>query len=175
MEEGSSIGHLNVCKGLDSVHLCAHASIAKLNWITGFPKGNSRHFSHQPERRAELIMGAHSAIASRHLIDCTATVTIGCFTTLAGFRSQILTHSIDLNAGRQSSEPIEIGDYCFVGTESVCLGGSGLPHHSVLGAKSLLNKKWKEPFYLYGGVPAKPLKRLPDDLPYFRRETGFVW
>jgi acetyltransferase-like isoleucine patch superfamily enzyme len=109
------------------------------------------------------------------LIDCTARVRIGAFATVAGFRSQLITHSIDLEAGRQSSEPIEIGEYCFVGTDSVILGGSSLPHHSVLGAKSLLNKKWDTPFQLYGGVPAKPLKELPREMEYFRRKEGFVW
>ena len=55
------------------------------------------------------------------------------------------------------------------------LGGSSLPHHSVLGAQSLLNKKWDEPYRLYGGVPAKPLKELSQEMEYFRRTEGFVW
>jgi acetyltransferase-like isoleucine patch superfamily enzyme len=176
MEEGSRIGHLNVCKNIDLLHLGAHSIIGQLNWITGFPSGgNSRHFRHQTDRRPELIVGAHAGISSRHLIDCTAHVQIGAFATLAGFRSQLLTHSIDLAAGRQSSEPIDIGEYCFIGTNSVVLGGSSLPHHSFLGAKSLLNKKWEMPYQLYGGVPAKPLKPLPQEIEYFRRKEGFVW
>jgi len=109
------------------------------------------------------------------LIDCTARVRIGAFATVAGFRSQLITHSIDLEAGRQSSEPIDIGEYCFVGTDSVILGGSVLPHHSVLGAKSLLNKKWEAPFHLYAGIPAEPLKELSQEMKYFRRTEGFVW
>jgi len=153
MEENSRIGHLTLCKNIDLLYLGAHAIIGQLNWITGFPSGSSRHFAHQPDRRPELILGAHAGISSRHLI----------------------THSIDLEAGRQSSEPIEIGEYSFVGTDSVILGGSNLPHHSVLGAKSLLNKKWDAPFHLYGGVPAKPLKELPHEMEYFRRKEGFVW
>jgi acetyltransferase-like isoleucine patch superfamily enzyme len=175
MEENSRIGHLTACKNIDLLHLGAHAIIGQLNWITGFPSGSSRHFSHQPDRHPELILGPHAGISSRHLIDCTARVRIGAFATVAGFRSQLVTHSIDLQAGRQSSEPIEIGEYCFVGTNSVILGGSSLPDHSVLGAKSLLNKKWEAPFWLYGGVPAKPLKELPHEIGYFLRKEGFVW
>jgi acetyltransferase-like isoleucine patch superfamily enzyme len=57
----------------------------------------------------------------------------------------------------------------------VLLGGSSLPHHSVLGAQALLNKKWDEPYRLYGGVPAKPLKALSQEMAYFRRTEGFVW
>ena len=175
MEEGSRIGHLNFCKNIDLFHLGAHAVVGQLNWITGFPSGPSRHFAHQPERRPELILETHAGISSRHLIDCTARVRIGAYATIAGFRSQLLTHSIDLAAGRQSAEPIDIGEYCFTGTNSVVLGGSALPHHSVLGAQSLLNKKWEEPYRLYAGVPAKPIKELPAEMEYFRRTEGFVW
>jgi acetyltransferase-like isoleucine patch superfamily enzyme len=175
MEEGSRIGHLTVCKNIDLLHLGAHAIVGQLNWITGFPSGPSRHFAHQPDRQPELIVERHAGISSRHLIDCTARVRIGAFATIGGFRSQLLTHSIDFSAGRQAAEPIEIGEYGFMGTNSVVLGGSVLPHHSVLGAQSLLNKKWEEPYRLYAGVPAKPVKELPADLEYFRRTEGFVW
>src|SRR4029077_14251611 len=139
-----------------------------LSGSTAFPSESTRHFAHQPDRRPELILGANAGISSRHLIDCTARVRIGAFAPVAGFRSQFVTHSIDLEAGRQSSEPIEIGDNSFVGTDSVILGGSNLPHHSVLGAQSLLNKKWETPFHLYSGVPAKPLQELPHETEYFR-------
>lgn len=175
MEEGSRIGHLTLCKNIDLLHLGAHAIVGQLNWITGFPSGPSRHFANQPDRRPELIVETHAGISSRHLIDCTARVRIGAFATIGGFRSQLLTHTIDFAAGRQTAEPIEIGEYCFTGTNSVLLGGSVLPHHSVLGAQSLLNKKWEEPYRLYAGVPAKPVKELSPELEYFRRTEGFVW
>lgn len=175
LEEGARIGHLTVCKNIDLLHLGAHAIVGPLNWITGFPSGPSRHFAHQPDRRPELIVETHAGISSRHLIDCTARVRIGAFATIGGFRSQLLTHSIDFAAGRQTAEPIEIGEYSFTGTNSVVLGGSSLPHHSVLGAQSLLNKKWQDPYQLYAGVPAKPVKVLSPELAYFRRSEGFVW
>jgi acetyltransferase-like isoleucine patch superfamily enzyme len=175
MEEGSRIGHFTLCKNIDLLHLGAHAIVGQLNWITGFPSGSSRHFAHQLDRRPELIIESHAGISSRHLIDCTARVRIGAFATVGGFRSQLLTHSIDFAAGRQTAEPIEIGEYSFTGTNSVLLGGSVLPHHSVLGAQSLLNRKWDEPYRLYAGVPAKPVKELATDLQYFQRAEGFVW
>ena len=175
MEEGSRIGHLTFCKNIDLLHLGAHAIIGQLNWITGFPSGPSRHFAHLPDRRPELIVEGHAGITSRHLIDCTARIRIGAFATIGGFRSQLLTHSIDFDAGRQTAEPIDIGEYCFTGTNSVVLGGSTLPHHSILGAQSLLNKKWDEAYRLYAGVPAKPLKELSSEMGYFTRTEGFVW
>jgi serine acetyltransferase len=174
MEEGSGIGHLTVCKTLDLLHLKAHSSIGRGNWITGFPLAPSPHFAQETERRPELIVGEHSAITHRHLIDCTNSVVIGRFTTIAGFQSQILTHSIDLQRNRQSSAPVQIGDYCFIGTNSVLLPGSALPDYSVLGAKSLLNRPFAESYHLYGGVPAQQIKQLSQDYAYFTRTQGFV-
>jgi acetyltransferase-like isoleucine patch superfamily enzyme len=107
-------------------------------------------------------------------VDCTNRVSIGAFSVFAGFRSQILTHSVDLENSRQSSAPIVIGDYCFTGTDCVLLGGSVLPHHSVLGAKSLLNKEQTEPYSLYAGVPARAVKTLSPDLKFFSRKTGII-
>lgn len=174
MEEGTRIGTASVCKNLDLLHLKAHATVGRANWITGFPLGQSRHFAHQTNRRPELIVGEHAAITNRHLLDCTNSVTIGRFTTFAGFHSQIISHSIDLQENRQSSEPVHVGDYCFVGTNCVLLGGSALPDFCVLGAKSLLNKAFTETYQLYGGVPARAIKPLSRDSKYFQRTEGFV-
>jgi acetyltransferase-like isoleucine patch superfamily enzyme len=174
MEEHASIGHLTVCKGLRRLQMGAHSIIGRGNWITGFPAANKTFFAHQDDRVPELILGPQSAITHRHIIDCTNAVHIGAFTTVAGYRSQILTHSIDLMDCRQSSAPVTIGDYCFVGTDCVLLGGSALPSYSALGAKSLLNKAHTETHSLYAGVPARPLRSLEPEMKYFQRDVGFV-
>ena len=119
-------------------------------------------------------MGSHAAITTRHYIDCTNSVTVGEFSTVAGARSQLLTHSIDLQESRQSSKPINIGKYCFIGTACIVLGGSSLPDYSVLGASSMMNKSFSEAYFLYAGNPAKAVKELSKDMAYFRRPSGFV-
>lgn len=175
MQAGARIGSGTVCKGLALVELEEGAHLGNLNWVTGLPPGSDRYFRHQPERRPELRLGRHASVTNRHLLDCTGTVTIGAFSTFAGFQSQILTHSIDLAASRQDSRPVRIGERCFVGTNCVLLGGSVLPDRSVLGAKSLLNKAFDEPGTLYGGVPARALRTLPtDEMKYFQRAEGWV-
>lgn len=174
MEENTSIGDLTVVRNLDLLHLKAQASIGRGNWVTGFPLGDSAHFASETDRRPELIMGEHSAITHRHLLDCTNTITIGRFTTVAGFQSQFISHTIDIAQNRQTSHPISIGDYCFLGSNSVLLGGSVLPDYCVLGAKSLLNKAYGQTHRLYGGVPARELTALSPDCGYFNRDHGFV-
>jgi acetyltransferase-like isoleucine patch superfamily enzyme len=175
MAAGSRIDSLTVAVNLDRLELGERATIGRGNWITGFATGTtSPHFAHQPNRRAQLLLGAHAAITKNHHIDCTDRVSIGPFTTVAGYRSQLLSHSIDLQHNRQHSDPITIGAHCFVGTACVILGGSVLPDHSVLGALSLLNKPYSEPWSLYGGQPARRIKPIDPMAAYFHRSQGFV-
>jgi hypothetical protein len=176
MKEGARIGHLTICKDIDLVLMEESASIGNLDWITGYPSGlpGSGHFGHQPDRRPELVMSRHSAITNRHFIDCTERIHLGAFATVAGFASQLMTHSVNLELSRQEAYPITIGAYCFVGTNCVLLGGGSLPDYSVLGAKSLLNQAFTESYFLYGGVPAKAIKALPDTTQYFHRQSGYI-
>jgi acetyltransferase-like isoleucine patch superfamily enzyme len=171
---GASIGNLTVVKGLDMLSLADHASIGRLNWITAYPSGLPPHFAHLASRSPSLVLGEHAAVTNRHIIDCTERVVIGRYATVAGFRSQILTHSIDLRACRQDANPVAIGEYCFVGTACTILGGSKLPDYSVLGAHALLNRAFDEPFKLYAGVPAKAVAALERDTGYFKRSVGFI-
>jgi acetyltransferase-like isoleucine patch superfamily enzyme len=104
-----------------------------------------------------------AGITSRHLIDCTNSVTLGKFAVIGGFRCQVMTHSVEMVEGRQSSAPISIGPYSLVSTACVMLGGSSLPAYSVLAACSLANKPLTETHTVYGGVPARPVKKLPEE------------
>jgi acetyltransferase-like isoleucine patch superfamily enzyme len=176
MSAFSTIGHFSVAIHLDKISLREYSSIGRSNWITGFStKKKSKHFEHQVENRESILkIGSHSAITKHHHLDCTNKIEIGNFTTVAGYHSQLLTHSINIYENRQDSHPITIGDYCFIGTNVVILGGSNLPSFTVLGAKSLLNKKFEDKYYLYAGVPAEPVKSILKEAKYFNRGTGFV-
>lgn len=176
MAAHARIDHFTVAVNLDHIEMATQSKIGRGNWITGFPTNTeSLHFSHQPERRAELKLGESANITKNHHLDCTNLIEIGKFTTIAGYYSQFLTHSIDVVENRQDSAPIIIGEYCFVGTNVVVLGGGSLPSYSVLGAKSLLNKAHSGEWKLYGGVPAKMLTEIPKTAKYFSRNNGYVY
>jgi acetyltransferase-like isoleucine patch superfamily enzyme len=176
MEAGAHIDHFTIAVNLDSIRMGKQSIIGRSNWITGFPVNSaSPHFQHQPDRRAELVLGEAAAITKNHHLDCTNSLVIGAFSTVAGYNSQFLTHSINVMDGRQDSAPIHIGAYTFVGTNVVVLGGAVLPPYSVLGAKSLLNKSHTTEWTLYGGVPAKAVSEIPRTAKYFSRTDGFVY
>ena len=174
MGPAARIGHLTVIKRLRRVEISEAARIGNLNWISGMPDGVERHFTCEVNRNPSLIIERHAAITHRHLIDCTDLVTIGAFSTFAGWGSQILTHAIDLNEGRQSCAPVSIGQYCFIGTRVVILKGGRLPDRSVLAAGSTLAHAMTEPDSVYGGVPALFLRKTKEGAAYFCREIGFV-
>jgi acetyltransferase-like isoleucine patch superfamily enzyme len=119
-------------------------------------------------------MSKESAITARHMIDCTNEIRIGAFSTVAGYYTQMLTHSINLSGNYQDSKPIVIGDYCFVGTNCVILGGAVLPSYCVLGAKAFLAKALQQEWTLYAGIPAKSCVPIPPDGKYFLRKQGRV-
>jgi acetyltransferase-like isoleucine patch superfamily enzyme len=174
MGPGASVGHFTVVKGLEELRLGEKAEIGRLNWISANLLGEGPHFGSEKERDPRLIVGDHGAITNRHLIDCSNRVEIGRFSIVAGFRSQILTHGIDVAENRQTSAPVRVGEYCFVGTACLLLKGAILPDCSVLAAGSVLIGPETQTGCLYAGVPAQRKKQIPADAAYFLRKEGFV-
>lgn len=175
MGEGASIGHFTACRGIELLTLGDHSNIGTLNWIVGEPiESAGGFFAEEIDRRPQLRVGRHSAITSRHYLDCTSQILVGDFTTVAGVRSAFLSHGIDVEAGKQRSAPITIGSHCLVGTNCVLLGGSQLPDCSVLAAGSLLRDRYDDSHRVYAGVPSRAVKQLPSESTYFHRGHGVV-
>lgn len=171
--QNSRIGSFTVIRNLKSLKLEQHARIGTFNWIFGMrDSGNS--FALERERRSELILDEHSAITSRHILDCIDSIYIGSFSTIAGFKSQILTHSVDVLNNRQACAPVKIGSYCFVGTSVIIMKGIEIPSYSVIAAGSVVSMSLDESYSLYGGVPARKIKILGKEVGYFERINGSV-
>lgn len=163
------------CKGIDLLDMGEDSGIAQLTFITGFSTSNSQVFTKVGCRKCELVLGAHAGITSRHFIDCNGGVYIGDYATVAGIRTQILTHSINVYKNHQDAKPIKIGKYCFVGTGCVLLPGSELPSYSVLGAGAVLTKAYEKVGCLYAGSPAHLIKEIDiKATKYFHRQKHIV-
>lgn len=171
--EGVKVGHFNLIKGLSLLKLDDHASIGNFNWISGSPiKGSKRFIS--SNRLPALILGRHAALTQCHRLDCSDSILFGDFSILAGYGSQLLTHSINIASSRQMVDKVCVGAYTFVGTRSVLLPGSVLPNYCVLAAGSVLVDSCRDEYTLYGGVPAKAIKQLDNKMAYFTRACGYV-
>jgi acetyltransferase-like isoleucine patch superfamily enzyme len=174
LDDGAFIDSLCVFIHLDSCLLQEKAYVGRMNWITGHSSSGTKFYLRYKNRTPRLILNAHSTITRGHHIDCSDLVSIGRFSTIAGYNSQILTHSINIDRGEQSVGSVEIGDYCFVGTRSIILPGSSLPSYCVLAAGAVLCSKYTQEYMVYAGVPARPVKGLRRDAKYFTRLTGEV-
>lgn len=172
LNKGARIGHFNVIRNLELIQMGAFSVLGNNNNIYGYRAPKERGlFDHETDRKSCLILEDYAAITNQHVIDCSNVVMLEEFATLAGCRSQILTHSVDLQMNRQSSSPVKICAYSFVGTGVVLLKGSILPSYSVLGAGSVLTKPQNSSYALYAGSPAKFVKNYDHDLAYFTRKS----
>lgn len=175
MHKDSRIHNFTFCKKIDRLILYEDSGIANFNFITGFSTSNKNVFSNVKERKCELIMNKSSGITSRHFIDCNGGVYIGEFTTIAGIRTQILTHSIDVYNNIQTTASVHIGKYCFIGTGCIILPNTSIPDYSILGAGSVVTKRFTESNKLYAGNPAKPIKNIDNNkVLYFHRSKHYV-
>lgn len=168
--EGAVIGNWNIISPLSLLQLGPFSCITDRNRVVG--NQLARDYRDENDRFSALILGEHSAITLGHFIDCTNTVEVGRFVTIAGVATQILTHSPDFRTAIQCSSPCCIGDYCFIGTRSLILSGASLPSYSILAAGSVLAKPQFTEYRLYGGIPAEIIGEIPEDNYYFRRQVG---
>lgn len=181
MKENTYIQHLTVVKPIDKLFMSRYARIGSLNFITGYDTSISGYanrkgfYKHVKNRHCELILGEDVAINSRHFIDCNGGVYLGSHSSLAGIRTQILTHGIDAYLSRQDAQPVVIGNYVSIGSGSIVLKGTIIPDYVIVGAGALLNKKYTESYKVYAGVPAIIKKDLSDcDVRWFKRSSGDV-
>lgn len=181
MGENTRIGHLTVIKPIDRVYMAAYSRIGAMNFITGYDTSEDGYakkvgfYRHVTDRKCELVLDEDAAITSRHIIDCNGGVYFGAHSLLAGMRSQILTHAIDIYNCRQDAQPVKIGNYVFIGTGCIILKGTEIPDYTIVGAGAVLNKKYAESYKVYGGVPATVKKDLTNEnIKFFSRSSGDV-
>jgi acetyltransferase-like isoleucine patch superfamily enzyme len=170
LDEHAVIGHGNLLKDLDALTLEAHAIVGNFNKISGFPAHYARRIGHDRARQ-QFILRRHAAVTHNHIIECADRVEVGVLSCVAGYRSQILTHSSNIHAAQVIILPVSIGHHCFVGTGCILLAGTRIEDHVVVGAGSVVNGKTLTAGALHAGVPARRIKDLAPDTHWFTR-TG---
>jgi acetyltransferase-like isoleucine patch superfamily enzyme len=158
---GTRIGRLNIIRGGERVTLGDYSEVMRLNVLNAIPDHDC---TTEPE--SVLEVGAGTVITSGHRIDFTDKVTLGKNVIIGGRNSSLWTHN------RQETAPIEIGDFCYLGSEVRLAPGAKLPDECLLAIGSVLAGEIKEPRSLVAGVPAKVVRPLNEkDLARIRRKT----
>jgi acetyltransferase-like isoleucine patch superfamily enzyme len=155
------IGTLNAIRGGERVSLGDYSEVIRLNVLNAIPDHDCT-----TEPQSVLEVGTGTVITSGHRIDFTDRVTLGRNVIVGGRNSSLWTHN------RQETSPIEIGDFCYLGSEVRLAPGAKLPDECILGLGSVLTGEIKEPRSLVAGVPAKVVRPLNEkDLARIRRKT----
>jgi acetyltransferase-like isoleucine patch superfamily enzyme len=155
------IGVLNIIRGGERVTLGDYSEVMRLNVLNAIPDHDCT-----TEPRSVLDVGAGTVITSGHRIDFTDRVTLGKNVIVGGRNSSLWTHN------RQETAPIEIGDFCYLGSEVRLAPGARLPDECILGLGSVLTGEIAEPRSLVAGVPSRVVRPLSErDLARIRRKT----
>ncbi|WP_454792354.1 acyltransferase [Mycolicibacterium lutetiense] len=167
---GTTIAALNVFRSLRLLKMGDGATMGSFNMISAHPAYQALH----PDV-GSLIMGEGAAITSRHNVDCSGKVRIGDMSAVAGQRTTILSHEIDIVLNVQSAGQVVIGERCAVLTNCLVLKGAVLPPHSLLIANSMLirSRELNPAAGIYGGSPAQFIRTNPaDDESWFERKKS---
>ena len=112
-----------------------------------------------------------SRITVGHQIDCSDRVELKEHAAMAGYRSQILTHSLDLVRDRQVTAPVVLGHHSAVLSGCLILNGMSVPACSIISAGSVivtkLSKECRHAVPRKSGAQA--VRELPANLKYFNR------
>lgn len=148
---GSRVAPFNVFRHLKLVDLGPGAFIGRFNTASCHPV-----YGRLFPQGAQLLLGPHAVITSKHALDCAGGIEVGEYSYIAGNGTRVLTHALDLEEDAQSAFPVRIGTRSFVGTSCLLLGGAELPARSVLAAGAVLTKSRAErDAGLWAGVPAR--------------------
>ncbi len=158
--DGSMIDPFNLFKGLARVEIGSRVRIGRNNQISA-----SRAFQQYSDRVGAFIMRELSLITNRHYVDCAGQVIIERHAAVGGLRTIIQSHEFDLGKSDATVGQVTVGEYAMTGACCVLLKDSYVPPYSVLAAGTVLPKRRPDSEMkrgLYGGVPAKFIRELPD-------------
>ncbi|MCX7825229.1 MAG: acyltransferase [Verrucomicrobiae bacterium] len=108
-----------------------------------------------------LTIGEGAALSAYVLLNCRDRLTIGKGAVVSAF-AQIYTAGLDLTQRPprdHASAPVVIEDYAWLAGNVIVSAGVTVGKYSCVAAGSVVTEDVK-PGWLYGGVPAKPIKPL---------------
>jgi acetyltransferase-like isoleucine patch superfamily enzyme len=111
-----------------------------------------------------LVIGDNTWIGHQSLLISSSSIIIGANVDIApkvylGTGTHVIDAKSDNVAGEGLSKDIVIEDGCWLGISAIVLPGVTIGFKSVIAAGSVVSKN-TESFCIYGGVPAKLIKKI---------------
>lgn len=157
--DGVRIGIGNIFRRTNRVEIGARSAIGNLNFISASPE-----YQAFDARAGVLCMGTESAMTNRHYLDCSGIIELRSRSMLAGIRSTLQSHEIDIVTNRTTVGTIVIGANTFVGTTCLLLKNARIPENSCVAAGSVVLATRPDEHLapgLYAGAPARWKSELP--------------
>ncbi len=140
---------------LRNIQLDENVSLGKHGWFY-IPLHN---------RTARIQIGSGTAIGNDFVITANDSIKIGS-NCLLSYRVTVMDHSHatgwsvkPVSSGLTVGKPVEIGDRCFIGCNTVIMPGVRLGANCVVGANSVVTKSF-EAGAVVAGAPAKLLRNF---------------
>lgn len=149
------IASFNLMHRLRSIRMGQGSRMNGFNWITGAGTGS-------------FMLGHHSAITRLHFLEASGSIHIGDNSIIAGRGTHMFTHGISSTV-LDDVRPIVIGPWCYIGSSSRFVPGSGVAEGTFVGMGAVVTKRFAERHVLVAGNPARVRKQLSPDDAYFQR------
>lgn len=137
IKQGGYVGKFNNIKGPIEIILAETAAIGNGNRIDRAPLGVTYGTS-------ILQLGILSKLTANHRLDCTRSIIIGDYCTLAGHDSQLWTHAYyhdRQGAGRfRLDGEIKIGNNVYIGSRCIINGGVTIANGVTVGSGVCVSK-----------------------------------
>lgn len=161
MRERSYFGRANVIKGPIDVILRPRAALGNANLVLRAPLGVT-------SGAAQLWLGEFSKITTNHRIDCTQSIHLGDFSTIAGSGSQIWTHGyvheIEGLGRYRIDGRIEIESNVYIGSACLISMGVRIGKGVIVGGGTSVSKNLIEPgMYVSAPIRSLPRPSAPQD------------
>jgi len=156
MGDNVFIGHFNILRRLKKLSLESGSRVDNFNWISGAGVGDFK-------------LGLNSAITKFHRLEASSDITIGNNSIIAGLFSQFITHG-SRPTNIDDFRGISIGDWCYIGSSSRFVPGSGVGNYTFVGMGAVITKSFTDNCVLIAGNPATVNKNLLQNDAYFNRE-----
>ena len=115
-----------------------------------------------------ISIGHGTIIGDHCFMDGRAKLTIGNHVDIA---SEVMIYNSEHNVNSEGfdprEEPVEIGDYVFIGPRAIILPGVKIGKGAVVAAGAVVTQDVK-PFEIVGGVPAKPIGERRNKNPNYK-------
>lgn len=116
----------------------------------------------------KIEIGDGTIIGHRTFLDGRDMLIIGSHTDIA---SEVMIynqeHDLSSETFATTSEPVQIGDYVFIGPRAIILPGIKIGNGAVVAAGAVVTKDVK-PFEIVGGVPAKLISKRKLSKPSYK-------